>query len=482
MEILHSTLTDVGRKRDHNEDSFGVIPELNFFMVADGMGGHAAGEVASYMAVQVARKIILSNSESITKFANGDESVKKYDIYQLLDQAVQSACISIFQESHADKAKLGMGTTVDLLLIINDRGFIAHVGDSRVYMARMGKVMQLTHDHSLMNELVRRGKFTHEEFLESPYASQKNALTRAVGVYETIEVDTFDFPILPGDSFLLCSDGLSEYLDDSKILKTFDHPELPDVAQTFIDIANHGGGHDNITAVVVRMPEAKDKEAAINKAAEISLSMEVLKDINLFKYLSYQELIKVYNLTELRSFNPDQTIFREGDDGREFFMIVRGRVRIEKGGTIVATLEDRDHFGEMALVDKSPRSASAFAETITKVLTITRRDFYDIIKKEHALAVKLLWSFVQVLSERLRSTTINLSDALVAEELDVGLMDALMEEPESVSPIPQVQIPKEAIAPPKEEPTSEFEDIETEINDKDTVPVTTPPATPPEEK
>ncbi|MBU1240050.1 Stp1/IreP family PP2C-type Ser/Thr phosphatase [Myxococcota bacterium] len=419
MDIQHAALTDVGRKRDHNEDNFGTIPDINFFMVADGMGGHAAGEVASFMAVEVAKKVIEANRESILKYAAGDDSVKKYDIYQLLDQAIQSACISIFQESQNDPDKRGMGTTTDILMIVNDRGFIAHVGDSRVYMERMGKVIQLTHDHSLMNELVRRGKFTPEEFLASPYAEQKNALTRAVGVYETIEVDTFDFPILPGDSFLLCSDGLAEYLTDVNIQRTFEDEDLESAAQKFINIANEGGGHDNITAVLVRMPQAEDKEAAINKAAEINLSMEVLREINIFKYLNYQELIKVYNLTELRSYEPNQVVFLEGVEGREFFMIVRGAIRIEKGGNTVATLQDRDHFGEMALLDKAPRSASAFAEDVSKLLVINRRDFYDIIKKEHALAVKLLWSFVQVLSDRLRTTTTNLTDALVAEELEI---------------------------------------------------------------
>ncbi len=419
MEIQSTALTDVGRKRDHNEDAHGVVEELQLYIVADGMGGHAAGEVASYMAVEVIKKVIFDNRTTIERYAAGDTSVKKYDIYQLLDQAIQTACISIFQEAQRDSAKRGMGTTTDILLVIGDRGFIGHVGDSRVYMERMGKVMQLTNDHSLMNELVRRGKFTPEEFLASPYAEQRNALTRAVGVYETIEVDTFDFPILPGDSFLLCSDGLAEYLTDVNIQRTFQLESLEESAQTFINIANDGGGHDNITAVLVRMPQAEDREAAINKAAEINLSMQVLQEIKFFKYLNYQQLIKVYNLTELRTYEPGSVIFLEETKGNEFFMIVRGRVRVEKKGTTVASLQDRDHFGEMALVNKGLRSASAYADDLTKVLTLSRRDFFDIIKREHALAVKLLWSFVEELADRLRTTTLNLSDALVAEELEL---------------------------------------------------------------
>jgi len=112
-----------------------------------------------------------------------------------------------------------MGTTTSALLIAGDRGFIAHVGDSRVYMLRSGQVVQLTEDHSLMNELIRRGKITKEGFDESPYKQYKNAVTRAVGVYETVQGDTIDFEILPGDQFLICSDGLHAYLDDAKIIE-----------------------------------------------------------------------------------------------------------------------------------------------------------------------------------------------------------------------------------------------------------------------
>ncbi|MBU1220375.1 Stp1/IreP family PP2C-type Ser/Thr phosphatase [Myxococcota bacterium] len=429
MALIESfALTDVGMQRDHNEDSHGYDTDLNLFIVADGMGGHAAGEVASALAVEEVKKVVLENRDLITGFAKGNPEYTKYDILMLLEQAVQSACLGIFREAQKDPDKRGMGTTCDALLVINDRGYIVHVGDSRVYLMRQGKVHQLTVDHSLMNELVRRGKFTKEEFLASPYAEQKNALTRAVGVYESIESDTFDFPVLPGDNFLLCSDGLSAYLDDILIDETFRDEDLERVAKRFIQIANEGGGHDNITALVVRMPMEGDMQDAINRAAEINLSLDVLKDIKLFKHLNYQELVLVHNFTELRSFSPGAIIVREGDIGEELFIIVRGKVRVEINGRYIGMLADRTHFGEMALVDKQPRSATVIADTPAKILVLKKKDFFQIIRDEHRLATKLLWSFIEDLTTKLRNTTTQLRDVMEAEDINEDLTDDLVED------------------------------------------------------
>ncbi len=423
MNISYSALSDVGRKRDHNEDNYGVIPELDMYMVADGMGGHAAGEVASYIAVEVVKNMVQENADIIKKYKDGDASVSKYDIRQMLEQAVQSACLSIYNEALEDSSKRGMGTTVDVLLLLGERGFIAHVGDSRIYMQRMDKVLRLTADHSLMNELIRKGKYkSKNDFMESPYVDHQNALTRAVGVYETVEVETIDFQVLPGDKFLLCSDGLSEYLNDRIIEQTFQLGELEQVTRKFIEIANEGGGHDNITAVVASVPRAKDQSETVHRATEINLSMEVLRGIILFQYLKEPEIIKVFNMTEMRNYEPEQMIVKEGELGDEFFIVLRGTIRLEKNNKTITKLHDRDHFGEMALVDKAPRSASAIAESHTKVLTISRKDFYTIIRNEHGLAVKLLWSFLQELTKRLRKTTNDYKDALEAETLDADLI------------------------------------------------------------
>src|SRR5690606_13767574 len=148
--------------------------------------------------------------------------------------------------------------------------FIAHVGDSRIYLSRQNQSHQLTEDHSLMNELMKRGKIKKDEFESSPYKQFKNAVTRAVGVYPSVEVDTFDFDILPGDAYLLCSDGMYVYFDEAELSGLLAEGEVSDVPKRLIDMANKGGGHDNITNVVIRVGEAPEKP---ERAQEVALKI-----------------------------------------------------------------------------------------------------------------------------------------------------------------------------------------------------------------
>lgn len=419
MELSFAAGTDVGRQRDHNEDNFLIDKKLQLFIVADGMGGHAAGEIASSITVHQIRDAIHANRDLVDRYRQGDPGVHPMEILQVIEHAIQDACGTVYNRAQAEPDKRGMGTTASALLIAGAsgklRGFIAHVGDSRIYLARQNQCHQLTEDHSLLNELVRRGKIKREEFESSPYKQFKNAVTRAVGVYASVEVDTFDFDVLPGDRFLLCSDGLSVYLDEEALPRMLSDGDVREVPKHLIDIANDGGGHDNITTVVVRVGEEADR-ADEERAEELSLKIEVLKGMQLFRYLSYKELVRVMNITETRDYEAGDPIIREGDSGEAMFVVVSGTVKLHKKGDAgdvqVAELTRGHHFGEMALVDRTVRSLSATAESPARLLAITRKDFYAIIKKEPSLSVKLLWSFVQVLGERLRKTTEDLSGAL----------------------------------------------------------------------
>jgi serine/threonine protein phosphatase PrpC len=421
MELSFSAATDVGKKREINEDNFLVDKKLQLFVVADGMGGHASGEVASQLAVHEFRAAVESNKDMIERFATGDTSVRPQDILAMLESAIHSAGSAVYQRGQEEPEKRGMGTTTSALLITGERGFIAHVGDSRIYMLRAGQVVQLTEDHSLLNELIRRGKITKEGFEDSPYKAYKNAVTRAVGVYETVQGDTIDFEILPGDQFLICSDGLHAYLDDAKIIELLRAGDAAtDVAQKLVAHANAGGGHDNITALVVRVDGVAAGAAPDNRAEELTRKIEVLKQMPLFHHLSYKEIIRVLNVTEVREFQPGQEIIKEGAAGDEMFIVLRGKIRLHKNGAFITNLASGAHMGEMALVDRGPRSVSATAEERSRVLTLRRREFYQIIRKDPQLSVKLLWSFVQVLADRLRKTTEDLSGArLEADALDM---------------------------------------------------------------
>lgn len=419
MNIEHSATTDNGKTRDHNEDNFLVDKKLNLFVVADGMGGHAAGEVASSLCVRRVREAIAESREMISKFDSSDGKGRN-DLLHMLEASVQGACQAIYELGERNPEQRGMGTTCSLLLLAGNRGFIAHVGDSRIYLSRHGQVHQLSDDHSLVNELVRRGKVKLEDIDSSPYRNYKNAVTRAVGVYQTVEVDTLDFDVLPGDQFIICSDGLHHYLTDESILDLLDKKDIKESPQAMIDFANAGGGHDNITSIVVRVGAAAEED---KRSTEVTLKLEVLKGMQLFRYLNYKELVRLMNITQMRRYGDGESIISEGDAGAEFFIILDGKVRLHKGDSFITSLKRGDHFGEMALVDSDVRSASASAQGSARTLVIHRRDFYEIIREESKLSVKLLWSFVRELTKRLRKTTADLSGARVDALIDATIPD-----------------------------------------------------------
>ena len=423
MHIVATGKTDVGQKRDHNEDTLLVNPDLGLYMVCDGMGGHAAGEVASQHAVKTVERVLREGKQAIDDFLKKDDGGTRERLVQLVEGAVNTACTEIFTMATADSGKAGMGTTLVMMLVAGGKGLMAHVGDSRLYMVRAGQIHQLTEDHSYTTEMIKRGKMTREQARSSPYA---NVITRAVGIQKTVQVDTLLFDIIPGDTFLLCSDGLHGYTEDpNDLAEMLSNEDVEVVSKNLIDVANTRGGKDNISAVVLRaVADQEDLASEESRASEVNLKLETLKKIPLFRYLTYQELVKVLNITYLETYDAAATIIKEGDNGEELYIVLAGRVSVSRNGQEIVELHPGVHFGEMALVDQSPRSATVKAKDATRLLVVQRRSFYTLIRKEPVLAVKLLWSFVQVLSRRLRETNEQLSGARSAlESRDVPFME-----------------------------------------------------------
>mgnify|MGYP002630156236 CR=1 FL=1 len=417
MDTIALGHTDIGRVKDSNEDNFLVDKRLRLYVVADGMGGHAAGEVASDTAVREIRTYVKAHEHLVQAFVETGEGREK--ILELVETSIRKAGRAIFDQAQADPAKRGMGTTVVMLLLTPNRGFIGHVGDSRAYLVRGGEVFQMTEDHSLINELIRRGKLRPEDAATAPY---KNAVTRAVGVYADVEVDTLDFEIAAGDNFMLCSDGLTEHLrDDDEIREVIEGHEFVAVPKTFVELANARGGKDNITSLVVRVAAGDDQDSR-----DTALKINLLRQMPLFQHLSYVELVEVLNVSELRSYADDQPVFAEGEPGDALYVVLEGRVSIRKGEVELARLGPGGHFGEMALMDKSERSASALAAMPTRLIEIGRKPLFTLMRRDKDIAVKLLWCFVQVLNQRLRNTSSDLRDART-DQLDLQEMLGLEE-------------------------------------------------------
>jgi serine/threonine protein phosphatase PrpC len=242
-------LTDLGRKRTSNEDAFFIDDQLGLYVVADGMGGHAAGEVASREAVDTMYGMIKRSVGKLRELVDPLSDEDSRAACRLLESAVQAATYFVYSIAEIDRDKSGMGTTISALLVLGDYGVTAQVGDSRIYRIFDGSVEQLTEDHTLIAWQLKQGLITPQEAARSPH---RNVITRAVGNREYVQVDTRCVPLAAGMRFLLCSDGLHGYLREEDIPATvaFGGQEC---VMRFIDLANQRGGKDNITAVLVEI-------------------------------------------------------------------------------------------------------------------------------------------------------------------------------------------------------------------------------------
>ena len=248
MRLEAYVRTDTGPVRENNEDNFLVDEDGGLFVVADGMGGHAAGEVASRVAVDTIRELLEEGpSPEETRL---DRSVQDPadELRERLRYAMNQASYRIRKEAQANPQYSGMGTTLCVLLVEADQAHLAHVGDSRVYLIRDGQILRLTRDHTVVQQEIDAGRLTPEMARQVPH---RNYLTQSVGYHGPVEPDTSTRPLLPGDVFLLCSDGLTDPLDDQAIAGICERTDLADLAETLVYEALKAGGEDNVTVVVV---------------------------------------------------------------------------------------------------------------------------------------------------------------------------------------------------------------------------------------
>jgi serine/threonine protein phosphatase PrpC len=249
IEIASST--DPGMVRSHNEDSIAADVANGLVVLADGMGGYNAGEVASGMATTV----IITEMQQVLAKAQPyeiDPKTNKQIAARLVHDQVLKANTSIYQAAQSQPQYAGMGTTLVVCLFYDDRVLVAHLGDSRVYLARDGQFKQVTRDHSLLQEQIDSGLISPEQ---AKHAQHKNLVTRALGIDPSVEPEIHEYPVKPGDIFLLCSDGLCDMVEDEDIgmaVQTLGG-NLPLAAQQLVQMANDNGGRDNVSVILVRV-------------------------------------------------------------------------------------------------------------------------------------------------------------------------------------------------------------------------------------
>jgi len=248
--------TDLGRVRKNNEDNFAAVPEMGLFVLSDGMGGEAHGEVASALTIEAVRSHCAESVTTPDMPLFGDPIPNLPDRANRLASAVRLANRAIYESAQKHPSQKGMGATVVTIWMDEEQMSVAHVGDSRLYRMRQGQLEQITQDHSLVAEQVRRGILTQQQ---ADTSQMQSVLIRALGIDADVEVDAEEHPVLPGDTLVLCSDGLNRMVTDPDIGSILNTSlSAKEAVDRLIGLANENGGEDNVTVIVVRVVEGNN--------------------------------------------------------------------------------------------------------------------------------------------------------------------------------------------------------------------------------
>lgn len=436
LTVLFSARTDTGQVRSTNEDNFLVDRRLRLYVVCDGLGGHQGGEIASATAVNVVREGVLKRRDAIERYDR--ERADESELLEMLGSVGRVANQRIHERGRQSAAQRGMGTTLSLLLLAGDRGFIAHVGDTRIYRLRDGLLQQLTEDHSLVTEM-RRGLYMTREQIDALDARLKNQITRAVGVHDTVEVDVFSIDVLPGDRYLLCSDGLHGLVSDADLTTLIAHPELVEAASRLVDRANANGGKDNITAIVVELSAPRTPEAH----RQIWPIFEVVRSTSLFQGLADLELASIIERINVVSLAAGEALVRDASTLPGLFMVLEGELQVVRQAEVVAMLRRGDFFGEDALFLERTSGATVLGSAAgASIGVVERRHFDELQRTSPNVALKLALAIGRSLARKVE-----------ASAREGGSMRLLYKDPGAMTrPVPRPATSQRVMADTEPEP------------------------------
>jgi serine/threonine protein phosphatase PrpC len=395
MSTLHGSASRAGR-RPNNEDSALAVSESGLFAVSDGMGGLEAGEVASALAVETLRAAA-SEIAALRAGIAGDPSPEaKLALADKVEALAQSANEAIWEQARTRRSR--MGATLSAVVVAGQAAFVAHTGDSRAYLVRDDEVYLLTTDTTVAAMRLRAGRITPDQYERSPY---RNALYEALGLAPTVQIEFQEVGLNDGDVLVLCSDGVWEYLPGGALVRAAAmDPE--EAAHRLVEQAFEGGSDDNITAVVVRYRDDRQR----------SDPAVMLRKIPLFSALDPPELRRLAPFLRERRFAPGEVIIQEGEEGHELLVLVEGQVVVSRRGVTLTRLEPPQSFGEIALDRACPRMATVTAVQQVRVLAMHRDQLNDLILRQPALGAHVVVHLMRQLADWL----VELTDKVTAQE------------------------------------------------------------------
>lgn len=396
ITIRSARKTDVGRVRKNNEDAVFADDERGLYIVCDGMGGHACGEVASRVAVDFVRRRIEENAARIDAVA--DESAPHAELVEVLTEAVEDASAEVYRQATTGQGLSGMGCTLTLLLTAGSRGAMAHVGDTRLYLCRDGAVEQLSVDHTIAESAVRRGEMTRSAAKDSAYA---NVLTRVIGQQERVVVETLMLDVLPDDTFLICSDGLSDYVDElAELASHLNRNDVDSIPAALIDLALGRGGSDNASAIVARAT-ASDAEQGRELSRGVRRDITALHAISWLSDLAFSSLLRLLAITEAMTVAAGDELLAEGTLNDSLWVLSAGELKLRPRGGLEVTLVPGDYFGETSLLVARPSDATVRATEESRVLRLSGTNFEDLAKRRPWFGVHVLTRLARRLEQDL---------------------------------------------------------------------------------
>lgn len=407
MAGLSSAHSDAGLVRERNEDAIFADDGLGVYAVADGVGGENAGDRASALAIKAIAQAGASLARLVQLADRSDDEAARRAVFDALGGVVDVANNLIFETARAEERARGMMSTLTVVLLGRCAAYVAHVGDSRLYLARDGHMDQITVDHTLAEELIRAGRIQREQLAGFRF---RNVLSRALGERATIAPDLLFLDVRPGDTLLLSSDGVHDLVAELDVLRVLQQVR-PDHAPALTSLANDHGGTDNSAAVVVQVLASDEPTTAVTSvpATDHTAKLDLLGHLDFCRHLSAEERMKVLRYVHEVIAEHGTTVVRQGEQGQDFYLVVSGTLAVEVDGVVLHTLGAGASFGEIALVSGTPRTASVLAQERSKLFRISRDGFYDLGQKDQAIAVKMLWAFAQSLAHRVTA----LSQAVV---------------------------------------------------------------------
>lgn len=394
MRIRQAVAGTHAGARDVNEDAVLRLSNVPAYVIADGMGGAGVGDVAAAMALDVVKRHAPLLREQNLAIARKRSTENRLALGRLMDGLFNAANREI-----ADKAlhqsRPAMASTLLLASVVRNFAYIAHVGDSRAYLLRNGSMSRLTEDHSVAELRFRRGKMSQEEYDQSP---ERQVLYQVLGAGVDVDVDLAEVRLDGGDVLLLCSDGLVRALDEGKITGTVHPDDLTDSLRRLLSAAIEAGAPDNVSAVLLGMESEEGDEP-------IEVVTDVLREVFLFRQMTTQELLVVAPYLEEVVLEKGVTVVSEGDPADSFYVVVSGRLRVTRGKTRLVDVRAGGHFGELALARPIARSATVRTLSQTRMFSLTRQRFHELLTAKPKLGAKLAVSLLDAVGERLRELT-----------------------------------------------------------------------------